>query len=46
MIWTLPGGAEVSDEYGVVFALEDGLVRRQDSFRDWSAALAALAASG
>jgi hypothetical protein len=46
MIWTLPGGTEVGDEYGVVIALEDGLVRRQDSFRDWSAALAALTASG
>ncbi len=46
MIWPLPGGTEMSDEYGVVFTLEDGLVRRQDSFRDWSAALAALTASG
>jgi ketosteroid isomerase-like protein len=45
MIWPLPGGTEVSDEYGVVFTLEDGLVRRQDSFRDWSDALAELTAT-
>ena len=44
MIGTLRGAdAEVREEYGTVITLEDGLVRRQENFRDWETALATLA---
>jgi ketosteroid isomerase-like protein len=37
--------AEVREEYGVVITVQDGQVFRQENFRDWDAALAALTAS-
>jgi ketosteroid isomerase-like protein len=43
MIGTLRGAdAEVREEYGTVITLKDGLVFRQENFRDWDSALAAL----
>jgi ketosteroid isomerase-like protein len=44
MIGRLRGAdAEVREEYGTVITLKDGLVFRQDNFRDWNSALAVLA---
>ena len=46
MIATMPGSdVEIREEYGAVLTLRDGLVVRHDNFRDWDAALAALAAT-
>lgn len=44
MIGTLrDADGEVREEYGTVIVLQDGLVLRQENFRDWDSALAALA---
>lgn len=44
MIGTLRGAdTEVREEYGTVITLKDGLVFRQENFRDWNSALAVLA---
>jgi hypothetical protein len=43
MVGQLRGAdAEVREEYGVVITMMDGLIVRQENFRDWSTALAAL----
>lgn len=43
MIGTLRGAeTEVREEYGIVVTLRDGLVYRQENFRNWSDALVAL----
>jgi ketosteroid isomerase-like protein len=46
MIGTFAGsGGEVRDEYGTLYTLDDGLVRRMENFYEWEDALGALEAA-